>query len=169
VIAEVRTGVVVRPMRWWDVETVAAHEAELFADTWTPSMFWTELAGVPATRFYVVAESVGPAPDVVGYAGLYIVGGDADIQTVAVIAARQGEGIGGVLLDSLLDEARRRDCARVTLEVRSDNEPAHALYVRRGFERIGVRRGYYPPDGADADVMQLRLRGGSSVRIGLTP
>ena len=143
-----------RPMRWWDLEACAALEAELFPDPWTPSMFWSELAGVPATRHYVVAER---ASALVGYAGLSAAGSDADVLTVAVAPAAQGEGLGRRLLDDLLTEAARRDCARVTLEVRADNATAQRLYERRGFERIGVRRGYYPPDGTDAVVMQLRL------------
>jgi hypothetical protein len=41
------------------------------------------------------------------------------------------------------------------LEVRADNAGAIALYERFGFERISVRRGYYP-GGVDAWVMRLR-------------
>ena len=56
-------GVVLREMRWWDIEPVLALERELFPeDAWTPGMFWSELAharGPYATRHYTVAE----APD----------------------------------------------------------------------------------------------------------
>ena len=143
-------------MRWWDVEPVHAVERELFSDAWSPETFWSELAGVPETRYYVVAET---ASMIVGYAGLAVVGHQADVQTVAVAPAAQGSGLGGRLLDDLLTEARRRDAGEVLLEVRADNEAAHALYAARGFERIAVRRGYYPPDRADAYVLRLRLRG----------
>jgi len=143
-----------RRMRWWDIAAAQALEERLFPDPWTVPMFWSELAGMPETRDYVVAEVDGV---VVGYAGLYVAGRDADVQTVAVDPARQREGLGALLLDALLGEASRRGCTRVTLEVRADNAPARALYERRGFARIAVRRGYYPPDGADADVMQVRL------------
>ena len=143
-------------MRWWDIEPAHTVERELFRDAWSQETFWSELAGVPETRYYVVAEG-GAA--IVGYAGLAVVGHQADIQTVAVAPAAQGTGLGGRLLDDLLAEARRRDAGEVLLEVRADNEPAQALYAGRGFERIAVRRGYYPPDGADAHVLRLRLRG----------
>jgi ribosomal-protein-alanine N-acetyltransferase len=142
-------------MRWWDVEAAAALERELFADDpWSVEAFWSELAGVPATRHYVAAQADGT---LVGYAGLMAVGGQADVQTVAVAPAAQGSGVGARLLAALLDEADRRDEAAVLLEVRADNEPAIRLYERHGFERLGLRRGYYQPSGADAVVMR-RLR-----------
>jgi len=45
----------------------------------------------------------------------------------------------------------------VFLEVREDNQRARGLYLRRGFEEIGVRRGYYQPSGTDAIVMRKDL------------
>lgn len=148
------TGVTVRGMRWWDVAAAAALEAERFGDPWSAAMFWSELAGVPATRYYVVAER---GEQLVGYAGLFSSGADADVQVVAVAVEEEGSGLGTRLLGALLGEARARGCSRVTLEVRVDNVRAQALYARHGFVRVGVRRGYYPPDGADALVLQTRL------------
>jgi ribosomal-protein-alanine N-acetyltransferase len=157
-VAPARPDVALRPLRWWDVADALALENLLFPDAWTEPMFWSELAGVPDTRFYVAAVA---DERLVGYAGLFVAGTDADVQTVAVDPSRQGAGVGGLLLDALLDEATRRRCSRVTLEVRAGNEAARALYTRRGFAPIGVRRGYYPATptspAADADVLQLRL------------
>jgi ribosomal-protein-alanine N-acetyltransferase len=141
-------------MRWWDVEQVHLLETDLFADPWSAAAFWSELAQVPASRYYVVAEQDGR---VVGYAGLLVSGYQADVQTVAVARERQGSGLGGVLLQDLLDEARRRGVGEVLLEVRAENAAAQALYARFGFERVGVRRGYYQPGGTDALVLRLRL------------
>ncbi len=41
--------------------------------------------------------------------------------------------------------------------MRAENTAAQALYARHGFERIGVRRGYYRPGRTDAYVLRLRL------------
>ncbi|MGZ4611359.1 MAG: ribosomal protein S18-alanine N-acetyltransferase [Actinomycetes bacterium] len=140
-------------MRWWDVDSALAIEVALFPDPWTVGTFWSELAGVPDTRHYVVAESGG---HLVGYAGLFAVGHQADVQTLAVARDHQGRGLGAVLLQVLLDEADRRDAGEVLLEVRADNDSAMRLYERFGFERIGVRRGYYQPGRVDAVVMRRR-------------
>jgi [ribosomal protein S18]-alanine N-acetyltransferase len=143
-----------RRMRWWDVPVALTIERLLFPDPWTEGTFWSELAGVPETRHYVVAESHG---ELVGYAGLFATRHSADVQTLAVAAHRQGEGLGGLLLTALLEEARRREAGEVLLEVRADNGAAAGLYARFGFERIGVRRGYYQPGRVDAVVMRLRF------------
>ena len=141
-------------MRWWDIEPVVALERELFPDDpWTTSGFWSELAGVPATRYYVVAED---GDQIVGYAGLQEVQREADVQTVAVRPDRQGAGLGAELVADLLAEADRRRCTQVMLEVRDDNVPALRLYAGFGFASIAVRRDYY---GTGADARVLRRRG----------
>lgn len=148
-------AVALRAMRWWDVEAVQRIEADLFPDPWSAEAFWSELAHVPDTRHYLVAEDDGV---VVGYAGLLATGGQADVQTLAVSRDRQGTGLGAQLLDALLAEARDRRAREVLLEVRAENTAAQALYAKAGFERIGIRRGYYRPGGTDALVLRRRLR-----------
>ncbi len=142
-------------MRWWDIETLMPLERELFGGTaWTPEMFWSELSH-PETRWYVVAENP-ETMDVVGYAGLLAPGSEADVQTIAVAPHTQGQGVGRVLLDALIDQARERSATSLLLEVRADNDAAIKLYSRRGFERIAIRRRYYQPGDIDAWVMRLR-------------
>jgi ribosomal-protein-alanine N-acetyltransferase len=153
-------GPVIRPMRWWDVETVLPTERDLFGPTaWTAETFWSELAA--PGRWYVVAadttdvEAAGAGAPL-GYAGLMVFGADADVQTIAVSRVAQGRGVGSALLDALVAEAARRGATTLLLEVRADNAPAIALYTSRGFERIAVRRRYYQPGDVDAHVMRLR-------------
>ena len=158
--------ITLRPMRWWDAAPAAVLDVELFpAHPWTEAGFWSELAGVPETRYYVAADDDG---QLVGYAGIVAVQGEADVQTVAVHPDRQGRGLGRILLDDLLAEARRRGCSQVLLEVREDNAAAQALYLATGFERISVRRGYYGP-GLDGLVMRLRLTSEASADRAVAP
>jgi ribosomal-protein-alanine N-acetyltransferase len=144
---------VVRPMRWWDIEQVAALERAVFTDDpWPAEGFWSELAGVPATRFYLVARA---GQQVVGYAGLMVVGSAGDVQTLAVAPSYRHHGLGTALLEALLAQAWRRGAAAVHLEVRADNEAAIRLYTRHGFAPLSRRRGYYQPSGQDALVLRL--------------
>jgi [ribosomal protein S18]-alanine N-acetyltransferase len=171
---------VIRPLRWWDLDAVVRLEQELFGPTaWTAEAFWSELA--QPSRWYVAAVDGGPdaeadggpdaeadgGPDaeadggpgdgcLLGYAGLMVTGAEADVQTLAVAASAQGRGLGARLLDALLAEAAARGATSCLLEVRADNAAAIALYRRRGFERLALRRRYYQPGDVDALVMRLR-------------
>jgi L-phenylalanine/L-methionine N-acetyltransferase len=72
----------------------------------------------------------------------------------------QGMGIGGALLQGILDLADRwLNLTRIELEVYTDNEAAIRLYERAGFEQEGRLRNYAFRDGqyVDAYVM-ARLR-----------
>lgn len=139
----------IRPMRWWDIEPVAAIDAEVFGPTaWSAEAFWSELAR--EDRYYVVA---GDPPT--AYAGLWLSPPDADVQTIAVAPHGQGRGLGSELLDHLVQHARGQACRRLHLEVKAGN-PAQRLYERAGFEVVRVRERYYP-DFTDAVVMGLDL------------
>ena len=162
-------GVLLRPMLPGDLASVLALEHELFPDDpWSAQMFTDEVSQPPSARLYLVAEAddaSGPVAaaaghTVAGYAGLMFLpgGSQADVLTIAVDRAYWGRGIGSALLGALLKAAVGRGCTEVFLEVREDNPRARGMYLRRGFEEIGVRRGYYQPSGVDAIVMRKDLR-----------
>jgi len=165
-------GTRLRAVERADLADVLALELELFPeDPWTAEMFADEIAQPPESRLYLLAEAdagdasapAGPVPAgtvMAGYAGMMFLpdGSQADVLTIAVRAAFWGRGIGSALLGALLAAARDRGCAEVFLEVRADNPRARGLYLRRGFEEIGVRRGYYQPSGTDAIVMRKDLQ-----------
>ncbi len=148
-----------RPLTTGDLPVLARLERDLFgAGAWSPAMLAEALTG--PDRWYVAAVDRAPlgGTTVVGYAGLWFDGDDAQVMTIGVAAAHQGRGVGGRLLDALVRRARALGAASVLLEVRVDNEPALALYRRFGFVTLGRRRGYYQPENADAWTMRLDLR-----------
>jgi [ribosomal protein S18]-alanine N-acetyltransferase len=147
-------AVVLDRLRWWDLEAVHALEVVLFgAAAWTPGQFWSELARVPESRWYLVARA---GPRVVGYAGLFLAGPEADVQTVAVAPDAQGAGLGRRLVHALARHAVDRGATALHLEVRAGNAAALALYERLGFLVDGRRRDYYGR-GEDAVLMTARL------------
>ena len=148
-------GIRLRDAEFADLDAIMALETATFAtDAWSRDMMAAELAS-PHTA-YLVGES---GDEVVAYAGLSAPAGagQADIQTIAVDPTHRRVGIATVLVEQLLAAAAARGAEEVFLEVRADNPGAEALYVRHGFVRIGVRPGYYQPDGVDAVVMRARL------------
>ena len=105
------TTAVLRAMTTAELDAVLILELELFGEeAWSRPMLEGELAQVPGSRHYLVAEQEG---QVVGYAGLLAAGSQADVVTIAVTGRHQGQGTGAALLAALLAEARRRGCTEV--------------------------------------------------------
>lgn len=165
----------IRAMTEADLDQVARLEADLFgAGGWSRAVLEEEFHA-PARHYLVdvIAADDGADDDanddvdegaddgandtVRGYAGYWYDGDDAELMTVGVGTAWQNQGIAGRLLDRLLADATADGARRMLLEVRTDNEPALAVYRRRGFERIGLRRRYYQPENKDAYVMAVQL------------
>jgi [ribosomal protein S18]-alanine N-acetyltransferase len=143
-----------REMTWRDIPALTALEPELFAhDAWSDRTWWAELAGRPR-RSYVVGEQSGT---LVGYAGVDCGGEVADVMTIAVAPAAQGQGLGTVLMHWLIAEARGAGAEHLMLEVRADNAVAQRLYSNAGFANLSVRRKYYQPGDVDALIMRMHL------------
>lgn len=137
---------ILRPMEESDIDAIYQIECDVYRiDPWSRGQIASEFAGVPETRYYIVAESQGK---IIGYAGLFSPssGVEADVQTVTVVTERQGEGIGRALLTNLIDEASKRLAPAILLEVRVGNDSAIHLYQSCGFEEIARRPNYYGPN-----------------------
>jgi ribosomal-protein-alanine N-acetyltransferase len=154
-VTELDPGVVVRPLTHADLPVLDRFERELFgAGAWSRAVLAEELEG--PGRWYVGVQDPATGA-LVGYAGLWFDGVDAQVMTIGTTTGRQRRGVGAVLLAALLARAREVGAAHVYLEVRVDNDPALRLYERAGFVRMGRRRGYYQPENIDAWTMSLAL------------
>ena len=100
----------------------------------------------PASWFFVAKE--GPA--FVGMASAEPLRGDGAgpvlpggcfLNFLFLVPERWGEGIGGLLLDAVLAEAKRRHYSRIHLWTHEDNERSHRLYRSRGFSPTGRTAG----------------------------
>ena len=148
---------VIRPMQWWDIPEVVAIETELFpVDPWSAELFWAELAGVGESRDVAV---LSVDDKIVGYCSLRHVGSEGDINTIAVAASHQGQGLGSQLYDWMRSQATAHGVSQLFLEVRSDNVAAKQMYISLGFEEIDSRKDYYAV-GVHALVMRKRLSDG---------
>jgi ribosomal-protein-alanine N-acetyltransferase len=126
-----------------DLRDVLALEGSIFPEPWPEQVFRQELAG--AGRVYLVAEEEG---QIIGYAGLMIVGEDAHITTIAVTEQRRAQGLGSRLMLALVDAALASKAKHLTLEVRVSNQEAQRFYRRFGMAPVGVRRNYYGTEDA---------------------
>jgi ribosomal-protein-alanine N-acetyltransferase len=81
---------------------------------------------------------------------------------ITIAAAHRRRGHARFLMLSLMEHGRRTGARALWLEVRPSNAAAYSLYADMGFERVGLRRQYYPAEGSrreDAWVMRLDLAG----------
>ena len=163
-------SVVIRRLVPTDSQRCAELEQILFPgdDPWSAAAFRSEMANpfclcLAAVETGTADQSGGAGATVeeagglVGYAILAMAGPPDDpefeVHTIGVDPAHQRRGVGRQLLEAMLAAADERS-GPVFLEVRCDNEPAITLYERYGFVRLGVRRNYYQPSGADAYTMR---------------
>lgn len=141
-----------------DLDTVVVLELEVFGThAWSPRSVEDEFRDLGDTRaIWLAEETTADGVTPVGYAVGRFVDEIADVQRVAVLRSRRRHGVGGRLLGSLLDEARRRGCRRAMLEVAADNVPACTWYESEGFREIDRRSRYYPGN-VDALVLAKSL------------
>jgi ribosomal-protein-alanine N-acetyltransferase len=101
------------------------------------------------------AETTPPRPPeyIAGFSGIWIMVDEAHITNIAVSTEYRRRGIGELLLIAMIDLARDLKAKDLTLEVRVSNTVAQNLYIKYGFKRQGVRRGYYLDNREDAIIM----------------
>lgn len=93
------------------------------------------------------------AEKVLGFASLWMMADEAHLTNIAVRRDYQRQGIGELLLISVLELTAEVKADFMTLEVRVSNTPAQALYKKYGFTEVGTRRGYYTDNREDALIM----------------
>ncbi len=141
--------IVIRSMTALDVDGVMTVEHDSFPTPWSRSSFEEELAENRLAR-YIVATENGV---VVGYAGTWLVINEAHVTNVAVSSQRRQNGIGRLLMESLMELARENGMESMTLEVRVSNEAARNLYRQLGFVEAGIRKNYYSETKEDALIL----------------
>lgn len=148
-------GTVVRDLTEADLPWMADVERDLFgASAWSRELI-TEDFRYGFTRY----RGLSLDGELAGYA-VYGFDGDAfHLMNLAVVPGVRGRGLGRALMEDFLAEARTVGAPDAWLEVAVTNEVALALYRSYGFEDVRVRRKYYQPEGVDALVMRLELRG----------
>lgn len=102
------------------------------------------------------ATSDQPPPSrqfIVGYAGFWMMAGEAHLTSIAVREQYRCQGIGELLLISVMEMAIDLKASIVTLEVRASNLAAQGLYAKYGFIQVGLRRNYYSDNREDGVIM----------------
>lgn len=80
---------------------------------------------------------------IIGFAFARAVIDEAELLNIALKPTYQGSGIADLLLDRLFFTLKKNNISLVYLEVRESNHRAIQFYLRKGFEKTGIRPNYY--------------------------
>lgn len=140
-------------------ELLAGMHKICFADAWDAAAM-ASLLTMPGAQGLVAVDgdALRPALQPPGPAGFVLwraAAGEAEILSIAVLPPWRRGGLGGRLLEAALVAAAAAGAEAMFLEAAANNTAALALYEKRGFQRVGLRKAYY--GDKDAVVMRLDL------------
>jgi len=140
-----------RPMAEADLPEVMAIENAIYPFPWTLGNFRDSLAA-GYDCWSLVRDGA-----LIGYAVVMRALDQAHLLNLSVAASHQRQGCGSLLLVRLCELARAQGAHLMLLEVRPSNTAAQQLYARHGFQRVGLRRDYYPAHAGREDALVLSL------------
>lgn len=143
--------IIIEEARPEDLDQIVAIAAQ--ASPWTREGF-TQESQLSWSHLTVARLASG---EIASFCLYWVVADEIQILNIATSERCHRRGYARRLLSYIIGEARRRGCARLSLEVRLSNEAAQALYRGLGFTVVGRRPRYYADNNEDALIMVLAL------------
>jgi len=142
-----------RPMEYDDVHRLMEIEKQVYEHTWTEGIFRDCIRVGYRSWVYLVDGEIQ------AYGLISIAANEAHILNLCVSLEYQGQGYGKRMMYKLIETAEAEGADSIFLEVRESNFRAIQLYDKQGFNRLGVRKNYYPSgqDREDALVYAKAL------------
>jgi [ribosomal protein S18]-alanine N-acetyltransferase len=137
----------IRPLGYADLPQVIAIERRSFTTPWSLAMFVLELSKPTGLCLAAAAED----RRLLAYLILSRYDTVWHLMNIAVDPSQRRRGIGRGLLEQMIERGGPEE--QYTLEVRTSNTPAIALYEGFGFLPAGRRPRYYRDTGEDAVIM----------------
>ena len=135
-----------------DIDRIAELEQLSFSDPWSKEMLTSCFCDT--TDIYVI-EAEG---NILGFSVLdRALITEAELYNIAIAPEARGKGLSHLLMKKMTDDAREKGITRIMLEVRASNEAALRLYTHHGFEKVGLRAGYYRNPTENAILMDLMV------------
>jgi len=139
----------VRPLTMADAEAVLAIESLAHSHPWNAARVQTALEKYQGLGLLL-------ADQLVGFAFVMSVVGEAELFDFVVDPKYQGKGFGYAFIEWLVDYVAQ-DNERFFLEVRVSNKPAIAVYENVGFCEVGIRHNYYPAKNGREDALLMAM------------
>ena len=141
----------IKNTEYYEIPYIAEMEKRCFSIcAWTESMFKSEFENNDGRNIMLTAYFNDM---IAGYIVMRLCIDEAEIMVIAVDEPFRRNGIAEMLIDHAENLIKDR-ISKILLEVREKNEPAINLYIKKGFEKVGLRKNYYrdfsgqPPENA---------------------
>lgn len=150
-----KTKIRVRIAKSSDLDDIYELDVQTFTMPWSKEALSYDILEND-NAFVIVAEYEG---EFAGYADIWTVLDEADLNSIAVRVDFRRKGIGDAIMLAMIEMLSANGVATINLEVRVSNMPAIKLYKKYGFNECGVRPGYYLDNGEDALIMKRETGG----------
>ena len=148
----------IKPLTSDDVNAVVNLDRICLGGLWTKEAYLREIESDKSTVIVLrlSGDEFGDRYKIIGIGCLWSIVDEAHITLLGIHPNYRRQGLGQLLLFTLLNNAIVRRLEWATLEVNENNLAALNLYQKYGFVAIGRRKGYYQPAGDDALVLWLK-------------
>lgn len=127
-----------RKMQLDDVPAILQIEESIYTHPWSEGIF-NDCIRVGYSSWVYTENNV-----IYAYGLVSVAADEAHILNLCVSLQKQGQGLGKQMLHKLMQIAEEHGADSIFLEVRVSNIIAQNLYEQEGFNRIGMRKAYYP-------------------------
>ena len=133
------------------LDRIVKMESDYFTDSWSENSVKIQIKNQKVIM-------IKYKENILGYCIFMIAADEGEILRIATVENMRQSGLGKKLLSSVILEMRECDVSEVFLEVRAGNVAAIALYESTGFQKTGIRKGYYKDNGEDAVLYKLEIK-----------
>ena len=126
----------ISPCKKSDYKTLTQIEKSIFTD----SISVNELKSFEMNESHVIwkIEKI----KIIGFVCFFHVRDEIEIIKICIIKSHQRKNYGSILIN----EIKKLNIKKIFLEVSIENVNAINFYLKNGFQKIGVRKGYYAND-----------------------
>lgn len=136
-----------------ELSLLLSGEKTVFSDPWGEEACRSQLL---ADYGYALVAFIGDR--FAGYLFASLLPPESELFRIAVLPEARRNGVGQLLLSRYLSDAAGEGVTDFFLEVREHNATAHRLYLRNGYQKIGIRRRYYKNPPEDAYLFSRSLK-----------
>ncbi len=137
-----------------NISGAAEIERRCFSEPWSERAIEEALESETAHFFAALCGG-----KTVGYIGAYCAADECYVNNLGVLPEYRNRGIGSKLVEQAVKTAKELGMSFISLEVRPSNKSAVGLYEKYGFERVGLRRGFYSSPKEDGLIMTRYFKG----------